>query len=88
MIYLVALAIAVGLGLPIAVLGASAAQGRAASSAVESMARQPEAAGQIQTGMIIALAFIEALVIYALLMFFMLNGKLPSVDQMLQMIPK
>jgi F-type H+-transporting ATPase subunit c len=86
--YLAALAIAVGLGLPIAVLGASAAQGRAASSAVESMARQPEAAGQIQTAMIIALAFIEALVIYSLLMFFMMNGKLPSVDQVIQMVTK
>ena len=84
MIYLAALAAVVGLGLPIAVLAASTAQGKAATSAVESMARQPEVAGQIQTAMIIALAFIEALVIYALLMFFMMNGKLPPWEEFLK----
>ncbi|MGB9588926.1 MAG: ATP synthase F0 subunit C, partial [Armatimonadota bacterium] len=49
--YFVALALAVGLGLPIAVLSAALAQGRAASAALEGIARQPEAAGKIQTAM-------------------------------------
>ena len=48
-------------------------------AALEGVARQPEAAGKIQTMMIIALALIESLVIYALLMFFMLQGKLPTL---------
>ncbi len=74
------LALAVGLGLPIAVLSAAAGQGRAAAAALEGIARQPEAAGRIQTAMIIALALIESLVIYALLMFFLLNGKLPGPE--------
>lgn len=87
MLYLGMLALAVGLGLPIAVLSAAAAQGRAASAALEGIARQPEAAGRIQTAMIIGLALIESLVIYALLMFFLLNGKLPAVsaEQAVQM---
>jgi F-type H+-transporting ATPase subunit c len=77
--YPAALALAVGLGLPIAVIFASTAQGRAAASAVESIARQPEAAGEIRSALLLALALIESLVIYCLLTFFLLMGKLPSV---------
>jgi len=62
-LYLFGLALAVGFGLPVAVLSAAIAQGRAAAAALEGMARQPEAAGNIRTSMIIALAFIESLVI-------------------------
>jgi F-type H+-transporting ATPase subunit c len=80
MLYGFGLAIAVGLGLPIAVAFASHAQARAATSALESIARQPEAAGRVQTAMIIALALIESLVIYVLLSFFMLAGKLDKVS--------
>ena len=79
MFYLGMLALAVGLGLPIAAFGGALAQGRAASAALEGMARQPEASGKIQTAMIIGLALIESLVIYALLSFFLLSGKLPSL---------
>lgn len=84
MAYLVALACAIGFGLPLAVLAAATAQGKAAIAALEGIARQPEAAGQIQTAMIIGLALIESLVIYALLMFFMLQGKLPSMEQVIE----
>ena len=80
MVYWACLALAAGLGLPIAVIGAGLAQGRATAAALEGMARQPEASGTIQTAMIIGLALIESLVIYALLMFFMLQSKLPGVD--------
>ena len=80
-IYWGMLALAVGLGLPIAVIGAGLGQGRATAAALEGMARQPEASGTIQTAMIIGLAIIESLVIYALVMFFMLNAKLPDVKQ-------
>lgn len=78
------LAMAVGLGLPIAVVGAALGQGRAIAAALEGMARQPEASGTIQTAMIIGLALIESLAIYALLMFFMLKPLLPTVEQALQ----
>jgi F-type H+-transporting ATPase subunit c len=86
MLYFMALAFAVGLGVPIAVLSAGLGQGKAAASALEGIARQPEAAGKIQTSMIIALAFIESLVIYALLMFFLLQGKLPATADVLSKI--
>lgn len=80
------LAIATGLGLPIAVIGASLGQGIAVYGAVQAMARQPEASGTIQTAMIIGLALIESLVIYSLLMFFILSGKLPAAADVLAAI--
>jgi len=86
LLYLFGLALAVGFGLPVAVLFAAIGQGKAAAAALEGMARQPEAAGTLRTNMIIALAFIESLVIYALLMFFMLQGKLPATEKILELI--
>ncbi len=55
---------AVGVGLT--VIGAAYGIGRLASSALESMARQPEVAGSIQTAMIIAAALIEGFTFFAL----------------------
>ena len=86
MIYLAVLAFGVTLGLPIAVIFASRAQGSATSTALEGIARQPESAAKIQTAMIIGLALIESLIIYALLMFFMLYGKLPEGEILKEMI--
>lgn len=54
----------VGAGLVI--IGAAYGIGRLAASALESMARQPEVAGSIQTAMIIAAALIEGATFYAL----------------------
>jgi len=81
MLYWGLLGMGIAIGLPIAVIGAGLGQGRAVAAGLEGMARQPEAAGTIQTAMIIGLAIIESLVIYALVMFFMLKPLLPSVDQ-------
>ncbi len=58
------------------VLGAGIGQGICASGALGGMARQPEAHGRLQSVMIIGLAFIESLVIFALVIAFMLVGKL------------
>ncbi len=55
---------AVGAGL--VVIGAGYGIGRLAGCALESMARQPEVAGQIQVAMIIAAALIEGFTFYAL----------------------
>ena len=87
MLYLGLLALGACIGLPIAVIGAGIGQGNAAAAALEGMARQPEMAGRIQTSMIIALALIESLVIYALLMFFLVNSKFPAIstEQAMQM---
>jgi F-type H+-transporting ATPase subunit c len=79
--YFAALAIAIGLAVPIAVLSAGLGQARAAAAGLESIARQPEAAGEIRTGMILGLAFIESLVIYALVMAILLWIKLPPNAQ-------
>jgi F-type H+-transporting ATPase subunit c len=71
---LLGLALPIGVGL--AALGSGLGLGRAVSGAMEAMGRQPEAAGKIQTGMVIGCAFIEALTIYALVTVVMLMGKL------------
>lgn len=70
------IAIAAALAIGIATIGPGLGQGNAASKAMEGMARQPEAAGEIRTSMILALAFMEALTIYGLLIAFMLLGKI------------
>lgn len=71
-----ALALGAGLGIGIAAFGGALGQGKAAASALEGIARNPEAAGKVMTPMIIALALIESLVIYALVIAFMLMGKI------------
>ncbi len=53
-------------GVGLTVIGAAYGIGRLAGCALESMARQPEVAGQIQTAMIIAAALIEGFTFYAL----------------------
>jgi F-type H+-transporting ATPase subunit c len=54
---------AIGAGL--AIMGGAAGIGRIGGSAVESMARQPGAAGQISTAMIITAAMIEGATLFA-----------------------
>jgi len=68
----------IALGLGVAVLGCGLAQGLAVNGAMNGMARQPELAGKIQTGMIIGLAFVESLVIFTMVMSFQFLGKLPD----------
>ena len=54
-------------------LGAGLGIGRIGGSAVESMARQPEVAGQVQTAMIIAAALVEGAAFAAILLPFILG---------------
>jgi F-type H+-transporting ATPase subunit c len=61
------ISIAAGLGIGLAALGGSLGQGRAAAAALDGIARNPGAAGQIRGPMILGLALIESLVIYALI---------------------
>lgn len=58
------------LGLAIAAFGGAIGQGIATGKAVESIARQPEAANDIRGALLLGLALIEALTIYALLVVF------------------
>lgn len=62
---------AIGAGLVI--LGAGYGIGKIGSAAVESMARQPEVAGNVQTAMIIAAALIEGATFFALIVCMLFN---------------
>lgn len=55
------------IGAAFVIVGAGYGIGKIGSSAVESIARQPEMAGKIQTAMIIAAALIEGVTFYALI---------------------
>ena len=70
------IAVAAALAICIAAFGSALGQGNVASKALEGMARQPEAAGMLRTNMILALAFIESLSIYALVIAFLLAAKI------------
>jgi F-type H+-transporting ATPase subunit c len=64
-----------GLAIGIAAVGGALGQGRAATAALEGIARNPSAADKLFTPMILGLALIESLVIYALVIAFMILGK-------------
>src|SRR6266568_1490186 len=63
-------AIAAGIGFAIAVFGGALGQSRIGAAACEGAARNPGAAGKIQTMMILGLALIESLVLFALVIVF------------------
>jgi len=71
-----AVAIAAALAIGIAVLGGTFGQSRAAAAALEGIARNPGAASKVQTPMVLALALMESLVLFALVIAFMLVGKI------------
>jgi len=58
--------LAAGIGAGLAIIGGGAGIGRLAASAMDGIARQPQAAGNIQTAMIIAAALIEGVTLFAL----------------------
>ena len=53
-----------GIAAGISVVGAALGIGKIGSAAMEAMARQPEAAGKIQTAMIISAALIEGVALF------------------------
>lgn len=64
-------AIAAGIGFAIAVFGGAIGQSRIGAAACEGAARNPGAAAKIQTMMILGLALIESLVLFALVIVFL-----------------
>ena len=60
-------------GAGLVIIGGGYGIGKLAASAVESMARQPEIAGSIQTAMIIAAALIEGVTFFALIICYLQN---------------
>ena len=69
------IAIAAALCIALSTIAPAIAQGMTASKAMDAIARQPEAAGNIRSTLIVALGMIEALTIYGLLIAFMLVSK-------------
>ena len=69
------IALAAALAIAVSTIAPAVAQGMTAKSAMESIARQPDAAKDIRSTLIISLALMEALTIYGLLIAFMLVAK-------------
>jgi F-type H+-transporting ATPase subunit c len=86
MLYFFALAVATGFGVALAAFGGSLSQARAIAAALEGVARQPEAGPRLLTLLIIGLAFVESLTIYALVMSLLLWLKLPAPADILPLL--
>ena len=69
------IALAASLGLGLAAFGAALGQGRATAAAMESIGRNPNSADRIFTPLIVGLALMEALALYALVIAFFLQNK-------------
>ena len=69
------IAMAAGLAIGLAAFGVALGQGRATAAAMESIGRNPNSADRIFVPMIIGLALMEALCLYALVIAFFLQGK-------------
>ena len=63
-----------GITMGLAVLGGTLAQGMAAKGMYESVSRNPQAAGALNTPFILGLAFIESLCLFALVVAFGIRG--------------
>jgi F-type H+-transporting ATPase subunit c len=70
------MAVGAGLGAGLAVIGAGIGIGRIGGQAAEGMARQPEAAGKIQTGALILAALIEGVALFGAVIAFQIQGKI------------
>lgn len=70
------IAIAAALAIALSTIGPAVAQGLTAKAAMESIARQPDAAKEIRSSLIVSLAMMEALTIYGLLVAFLLISKI------------
>ena len=72
------IAIGAGLGTGLACIGVGIGIGRIAGSAVESIARQPEASGDIRGAMILTAAFIEGVCLFAVVVSMLAVLKIPA----------
>jgi F-type H+-transporting ATPase subunit c len=67
--------IGAGLGAALTIIGAGYGFGRIGSAALESMARQPEVAGRVQTAMLIIAALLEGATFFSLIICIMVAGR-------------
>ena len=70
------IALAAALAIALSTVFPAIGQGKTAKTALESIARQPDAAKDIRSTLLLSLALMEALTIYGLLIAFMLIGKI------------
>jgi F-type H+-transporting ATPase subunit c len=68
-----------GLGAGLTLIGAGFGFGRIGAAALEGMARQPEVAGNIQTGMIIIAALLEGATFFSLIVCIIIAGSAGTV---------
>lgn len=70
------IALAAAFAMAVSTIGPAIGQGLTAAKAMEAIARQPEAAKDIRSTLILSLGLMEALTIYGLLIAFMLVAKI------------
>ena len=70
------IAIAAAICIAVSTIVPAISQGKTSAAAMESIARQPSAANDIRSTLIISLALMEALTIYGLLIAFILSSKI------------
>ena len=72
----VIIALAAAIAIAVSTIFPALGQGKTAKAAMESIARQPDAAKDIRSALIISMALMEALTIYGLLIAFILTPKI------------
>ena len=83
--FFVACAFAAGFGIAIAAFGCGLGQGMGLKAAVEGIARNPESSGKVTVTMLIGLAMIESLCIYALVVALILIYAHPQAAEFAKM---
>ena len=82
--FVLASTVAAAFAIAIGVLGAAVGMGRAISSALEAMSRQPEAERSIMRTLFIGLAMIESLAIYVLVIVLIILFRNPLLEYILK----
>ncbi len=68
-----------GIGAGLVAIGAGIGIGKIGGSAMEAMARQPEASGKVQTAMLIIAALIEVIALFGVVICFLISNQTPPV---------
>ncbi len=72
------IALGVGIGVGLAAIGVGYGIGKVGAASVESIARQPEASGDIKGAMILTSAFIEGVCLFAVVVALLAGQKIPG----------
>lgn len=85
--YLANMTLSIGF-LAIASFGCAIGQGILVNGVSNAVARQPSLLGSMQAFLFVGLGFIEALAIYCLIISFMMFGKLPETEAVMELLTK